>query len=420
MDAAGKKWAAFLAFVRPKLIADPEAKAKLQRLRQLVDLRLDKVRVKRPHLSLQELSVVVQPEKTKPRFAPLAYMARLVSAEEAKQPIDAASEAAGRFLDAALTLEVFPPAQVFAWLQEFAAAWRALEKAQAPKQDPGPQPPSDLPPNVARWLGDVKDLWAIPEVTRKLQQMLLDRETPIGDVAAELERDPALSAQVLRLVNSAFFATAQEIASVERAVAMLGYMNVRRVVTVASLTSKLGREDPSVPFDVREYWTHSLAVAQGAMHLARTAGLGEADDFFTAGIVHDIGKLVLYQYLKPQMRMILTEVRGGARWAAAEQRVLECSHALIGACVCEKWGLAGEVAAAARHHLDSADSVARANLPAAARAAVALCRLARSEGDAAAWAPVLGVAADALSEALQEGKVTSLAALRELFVFSGA
>jgi putative nucleotidyltransferase with HDIG domain len=258
----------------------------------------------------------------------------------------------------------------------------------------------------------------MPALIQKLQKMLVNPNTPIQSVAREIEMDAGLSALILRVVNSAAYAVANKISSIIRAVTFIGYQTTRRTVSVAGLMSKLGEEDAALNYDLKAHWGHSLWVGHITSQLCEIARKGDPDEFFSAGLLHDVGKLVEYQYLKHAMRMILPAVQAGARYDMIERRALGVTHAVIGAYVCERWGFPAELLAAVRRHLDPFDSFEKNPDPAQALYVAAGCQLSKSPETVEAWSKLLGVGVERLNDVLKEAQQLSVGSLRDIFMYA--
>lgn len=230
----------------------------------------------------------------------------------------------------------------------------------------------------------------------------------IRRVARMVGRDIAMSAKVLQLVNSAFFGLPRRVVSAEEAVALLGLETVKALALTAGIFDQF---DPARirGVDLQPLWDHSLETGLTARTIARFEGLGAPveEAAFTAGVLHDLGKLILAQNLPIEYAGIIARVPPGATCAwEAEQAVFGSSHAEVGAYLIGLWGLAEEVVAAvAGHHRSPAAPGAAGGLPALLRAADFLAhRLATAAtapaGPEAAPAPpgIFGAGAERLSE----------------------
>lgn len=416
----------FLVYARPKLLHLQTDGARTVQLRRIADIRLAQLAVKKPNMNAVDVNALLASDPAKKKFAALAIEEKLIRPEDVSLPLVKQSEELGYFIECCIVADVLTTDQLRGLAREFAAANPLAAAAAAPPPKPAgaPKPlPSEaeIPPKVQELLGKVQDLWSIPATTQKLVQALSNPNTKIDSVCGDIERDPGLSAQVLRVVNSAFYAVGSKIASIRRAVVMLGYQTTKRIVTVASLVSKLGAQHSEVQFDLKSFWGHSLWVAYAAQEVAKLSRAGLPDEHFSAGLLHDIGKLVEYQYLRHAMREILSGVAGGGKYEEVEARVLGVNHAVIGACVCAKWEFPPTVVEAVRHHLDPIAGFEEAELPRTAGVVAVLCAASKrtpSPEEQELWLRLLKLSADQLSKIREEATKNSLGSLRDVFAYA--
>jgi HD-like signal output (HDOD) protein len=403
---------AFLTFLRPKLLSSGADLDRLSQLRRLSDVRIRQFAVGKPRVTGQDLCGLLADPKTG-RFDVLADGAGLVRAAHLAAALEPLGEEMGLLTEACLTQQVLGSEPMGVHLKDFVAAKGAVA-APAPSAAAPRPAPAALPPAVARLLGTVKDLWSLPANAVRVLQRLEAPDARADVVGAEIEKDPALAGPCLRLVNAMSHGAAAPVTSLKRAVVALGFPLTHRVVVVSALTSALGRPHGEVPFDLNAYWTHALRTAHFASLVSRTAKLGHPDEHFAAGLLHDVGKLVVYQHLRGPMKEILADVAGGQPYGAAEMRVLGVDHAAIGTCVCERWRLPRPVVAAVRHHLDPADVLEEIQLPREALVVAAACRLVGEPGpDAARWTSFLRVPAEKAAELRAEAARRAEAGAKE-------
>lgn len=200
-------------------------------------------------------------------------------------------------------------------------------------------------------VAQVEDLPALPLVVTQVIHLTEDPDSTAQDLNAVISRDQALTAKVLRLANSAYYGFPRRIGTVTEAVILLGFNTIRNLVLAASVSNVLQREAPGYQLARGELWRHSLASAMAARLLARKARFRAAEEAFVAGLLHDIGKLVLSHYVGQAYQEIIGEVTNkGLPFMEAEQRALGYDHAQVGGLVAEKWNLPGQLSEAIRCH----------------------------------------------------------------------
>src|SRR5580658_2701655 len=157
-------------------------------------------------------------------------------------------------------------------------------------------------------IGKVKELPMVPETARKLVTMLNQPETHREDLIATLRCDNVLTAKLLRVCNSAHAGLKAPVSSIDQAVLLLGDNAIFRMVCAIGFGGALGFSLPGYAVEANGLWGHSLSVGMGAEYLTEIEGYGDFQPSmaFTAGLLHDVGKLVLNQILTPQWR---TQIR---------------------------------------------------------------------------------------------------------------
>lgn len=197
----------------------------------------------------------------------------------------------------------------------------------------------------------VEELPALPAVACKVMELVEDPRTSAQDVEAVLKKDQSLTAQVLRLANSAFYGIPRRITTVAEATVFLGFKTLKGVVLTASLSGMLQRKLSGYVLERGELWKHSLSVAFSAQTLAKKTRFPRPEVAYTAGLLHDIGKLILDTYLKASYREVLERVdRTGSTFLEAEEEILGFNHAAVGAQLTEHWGFPSSLVEAIGFH----------------------------------------------------------------------
>ncbi len=197
----------------------------------------------------------------------------------------------------------------------------------------------------------VLHLISLPEIYFRLQRTIEDPLHTREQVAEILAHDPALSARVLRIANSSYYGFSRPIATVDEAVGIIGELDLRNLALAASLAGSMSKLD-RCGVDIDRFWLHSLRTAIVARLVARAAGGCNPETLFVAGMLHDLGILVIYQQ-NPELWLAvgrqvdeLHQLRD-----QAEREVLGFDHAEVGALLIEAWGLPAElVELVACHH----------------------------------------------------------------------
>ena len=200
----------------------------------------------------------------------------------------------------------------------------------------------------------VNGLPPLPLVATRVMVLAQDPRTTAEELARVVATDQSLTAKLIRLSNSAAYAFGKPCASARDAVQLLGFLEVRQIAITASLMSIFaGSPDEDIMFDSDLFWGHSLTVAIAAEALARTTLAALPSDAFTAGILHDIGRLVIRQAMPEAFRTVgHVALAEGIPFHEAEQRVTGYSHELVGEALARRWSFPEPLCQAIAHHHD--------------------------------------------------------------------
>ncbi|MBK8914428.1 MAG: HDOD domain-containing protein [Phycisphaerales bacterium] len=221
---------------------------------------------------------------------------------------------------------------------------------------------STAPADVDRLVGSVASLPRLPAATLRLLTVINDPRSTVRDIVEIIKYDQAVTAELLRLVNSASLGLVRKIHSVDEAVCYLGTTKVMQILFAAHTTALLGPAQSGYGLRPGALWSHSVGVAIGAQQLARRLRVDDAGMLFTAGLLHDMGKVVFNESVDANYAAIAERVTmDKCSFCEAEQRVLGFTHAELGARVAERWRLPDSIIECIRHHHDP-DPVASLNV----------------------------------------------------------
>lgn len=168
--------------------------------------------------------------------------------------------------------------------------------------------------------------------------------TPLDEIADTLSRDQGLTAKVLTMANSAFYGLQQEVTTVPRAIAVLGLNEVRSLVLAVGVKALTQNKNFPKEFAVSDYWQHQLTVAIIARHLAPLMGGVDGDNLFTAGVLHDLGKLLTALHRADDWRAVDALTREHrVSYSEAEEDYWGIEHGMLGSMVLGSWNLPEEI-----------------------------------------------------------------------------
>ena len=196
------------------------------------------------------------------------------------------------------------------------------------------------PEETRRLVQRIVDLPTLPIIIPRILRLVEDHRSSAADLAKVIGSDQALASRILRLANSAFYGFRREIVSINHAVVLLGFDTVKSIVLAATVLDTLGDGDVVSSFDREQFWLHVVTTAAAARILGRKLRVVDAETAFVAGLLHDLGKVVLD-------RFFYRHYAEAARLAAespcpireAELALFSVDHAQVGRWLAERWRL---------------------------------------------------------------------------------
>lgn len=191
----------------------------------------------------------------------------------------------------------------------------------------------------------------LPDTVYRLATVVGDPASSLTQIVDTIRYDQALTAEVLRLCNSAYFGLSRTIESLDDAVRLLGTVKVLQLVVAAHARAMLSRPQAGYGLPAGALWLHSVGVALGAQLLARQMQLTEVGLLFTAGLLHDVGKVVLNEFVAQEYAEIARRVsQDQVSFVEAEEQVLGFTHPVVGARLAETWNLPTAIVECVRYH----------------------------------------------------------------------
>ena len=192
----------------------------------------------------------------------------------------------------------------------------------------------------------IRSMPGLPAVLTQVMETVQDPEASALDLSQFIASDQTLAAALLRVVNSAYYGFYREISSVTTAIVILGFLEVRNLVLTVTAYNTLSSSRAA-----QGLWRHSLEAAIGAQRAARLMKAPPPAGPFVAGLLHDVGKVVLQDLYPETYRSIVQESRARAEpLCAVEREVFQLDHAEAGAILAEHWNLPEPVEEAIRYH----------------------------------------------------------------------
>ena len=200
-------------------------------------------------------------------------------------------------------------------------------------------------------LRKLKDLPPMPQIVFKARQVIADPDSEMAELADLLESDQAIATKVLKLANSAYYGLSGKVSSIRHASSLLGYKALGQLISMVGSASVLGKTLAGYDLDSAGAWRHSLMAASASRIIAAKKNPDLEGDAFSAGLIHDVGKLVLDGYVMDRKAEFQRITAGGRNsMLAAEQHLLGLDHAEIGYEVCQHWNIPEAISLAIKHH----------------------------------------------------------------------
>lgn len=201
-------------------------------------------------------------------------------------------------------------------------------------------------------LAAIEAIPAIPVVVQRLLARVGDQAINAGELETLIEQDMALAGRLLKLVNSPFYGLDQRVASIAQALQIVGFSTLRCLVLAASTSNLLALDLCSYGFAERGLWRNSVATAAVCRAIALRNGAGKeaGEEYFTAGLMRDVGMLVLGPFLEQRRIALRSGQEGEPDILRRERRALGFDHCWVGDRVAERWTLPPRLRLCIAHH----------------------------------------------------------------------
>ena len=199
----------------------------------------------------------------------------------------------------------------------------------------------------------IKTMPSLPTSIAKVVEICNNPQASPADLNHVISLDPVLVGRVLKLINSAYYSLGQPVTNLARAIIMLGINTVKNLALSTAVVGNLSSEKDSPGLNMEDFWKHSLAVAVSAKLLAGKRGIDAkmTEEYFTAGLLHDIGKIPLNAVLsKEYVLTVSAAARERKSLSLAEENALGFNHCEAGAIIAAAWKLDGAIGDAIVYH----------------------------------------------------------------------
>lgn len=200
-----------------------------------------------------------------------------------------------------------------------------------------------------------ENLPVLPQAVSSVLKLADDPDSSPRDLEKVIERDPAITAKVLRVANSAYYG-AVTVPTVGRAISFLGLSSIRSLIVSVAFQQMISGKSSTSSFDRTEYWKHSLAVGTASRIIAKMRMPTKAEELYCAGMMHDIGMLVLDRFMPDEFdSSLVISKQMNLPLHLVEQEKVMFDHAEVGGMLAQRWGLVPMMQHAIRFHHNPMD-----------------------------------------------------------------
>lgn len=207
-------------------------------------------------------------------------------------------------------------------------------------------------PALASIVSRMRSVPSLPTIYSELSHALQSEDTSLGQIEQIISKDVGMAAKILQLANSAFIGAHSHVSSLREAVSLIGAETVRSLTLSIHVFSQFDGH-ASIAAHLPALWNHSVAVATLAQSIAKleTGSKSMSEECFTAGLLHDIGKIVLFAEMPRQYQQLIETMETDERSVSIlEMELLGCTHELVGAYLMSIWGLPVSIVQAVQFH----------------------------------------------------------------------
>lgn len=193
-------------------------------------------------------------------------------------------------------------------------------------------------------------LASLPDIFFKVNELVNDARSSASDIGHAIEQDAALSARLLKIINSPYYSFPSSIDTISRAITIIGTRDLRDLVLATTVTETFSGMDSDL-IDMEKYWRHNLYCAVAGRILAQQRHVKNTERLFVAGLLHDIGSLVMYQTIPELSNEAMQRTQSdGTPLHIAEKEIIGFSHGDVGAALLQKWKLPDSLIETVKYH----------------------------------------------------------------------
>ncbi len=209
---------------------------------------------------------------------------------------------------------------------------------------------ADSNPAMCKLFSRIGEVSTLPSAAQRIIELVNNEDTSAQDLLEALEGDPPLCIRVLRRVNSSYYALRHQVNDLKTAIALLGYKEIQNLSLTVHVSRMFQDTGDYRHYSRKDLWGHMVASAVASRVIARECGVAHPDEAYLAGMLHDIGLILLDQYLRKYFLRVLRQVSDEVPTIEVEKVVFQFDHAELGAFVARQWKFADSICDAIRYH----------------------------------------------------------------------
>lgn len=209
--------------------------------------------------------------------------------------------------------------------------------------------------SLERLFGRMEQVATLPVIAQKVLQLTDSENAKPDELREAIQTDPILVARILRRLNSSYYALSTKITDLRTAISLLGYREIRNLAMTVCMSRLYETPGHHGTYRREALWEHCVAVGAAARLVARVCGRGMPEEAYIAGLLHDLGIILIDQSLRRHFCQIVSSLTPNRPTCEVEQQFLSFDHALLGSFVAMKWNLPEPVVDAIAYHHSSGE-----------------------------------------------------------------
>jgi len=199
----------------------------------------------------------------------------------------------------------------------------------------------------------LQNVFPMPQILAKIMKAVNDPNASASSIEQVFKYEPSFTLKILGLANSAYYGSSGKITNIRTAITLLGFNLIKSLAIHASVNELFQGGSNNSLFSGVDLWKHSVGVGVCAKMIARRQRLGNAEDYFTMGILHDVGLIIEFQFYREDFNKLIGRIQDADKSIIdIEEELLGTNHGTLTKLLCEKWQLPKEMSGALAYHHD--------------------------------------------------------------------